>query len=311
MKNQRVRGLIIRVTGSEVWVEVHGRLLPCRLRGRLRKKDRSIQVVAGDMVEVAPPAAEGAPGTIEDLLPRRSWLSRYAGGREGAERIIVANVDTLFVVASVASPPVHHGFVDRVLVSAERGHIDARICINKIDLVSDATEIETLAGIYSHIGYEVVRTSAVTGEGVDGVRGLLVGGIYAFVGQSGVGKSSILKVIDPKLDLKIAGVTEKTGRGKHTTTFSQLFPISGGYMADTPGMQTFAFPGTEKEGLSDCFREMRERAPDCRFQPCTHSHEPGCAVKEAHVKGAIAETRFKSYLDMLAEMELREKNRYV
>jgi ribosome biogenesis GTPase len=222
----------------------------------------------------------------------------------------VANIDVLFVVESIRSPKLNFRFLDQVLVSAENGHIDVRICINKIDLVEDRKEIEDVSSLYTPLGYPVSATSAVTEEGVDAVENLIKGGIYAFVGRSGVGKSSILNRIEPDLNLRVGRVMEKSGRGRHTTTFSQLFPLKGGYVADTPGMQTFGYPGTSKEELSDCFPEIRSRGDGCRFRPCTHSHEPGCEIKAALDADAIASSRYQSYLSMLAEVETREKGRY-
>jgi len=298
------------VTGHEIWVDVDGRLIPCLLRGRFRQKSRSIQVVAGDCVEIAFPEATGAQGTIEDLVPRKSWLSRWAGGRDATERVIVANIDRLFVIVSLKSPKLNPGFLDRVLVSAERGHNDTCICLNKIDMLKKDTDVIDFVDIYTSIGYPLIQTSAETGKGVDEIEGQLKGGTYAFVGQSGVGKSSLLNRIDKELNLRVSHVAKKTGRGRHTTSYSQLFPIKGGYVADTPGMQTFGFSGTDKMDLAWCFPEFRTRLESCRFQPCTHSHEPGCAVKEAHEEGAIHPSRYKSYLSMLAEVEQRSKDRY-
>jgi len=309
MSPNRVNGLIIRVTGHEVWVDIGGGVVPCLLRGRLRQKGRGFHVVAGDRVQVSLPQAEGAKGAIEELEPRQSWLSRFTGGRDAVERTIVANLDILFLVVSVRDPKLHYGFVDRVLVSGERGHTNMSICLNKTDLAR-GSEVDDFVTLYSGIGYPVVKTNALSGEGADEIKKQLQGGVYAFVGQSGVGKSSILNQIDESLKLKVSHVANKTGRGRHTTSFSQLYPINGGYMADTPGMQTFGFPGTVREELSECFPEFVRYVEDCRFQPCTHSHEPDCAVKEAAEAGEIHASRFKSYQWMLSEIDERQKRKY-
>jgi ribosome biogenesis GTPase len=310
MVSKRVQGQIIRFTGHEVWVDVDGEVIPTLLRGRFRQKGKGMPTVAGDRVKVDLPEVVGAPGTIEEVLPRKSWLSKVSGARDAQERVIVANIDRLFFVVAVSEPKLNPGFIDRVLVSAEQGHNDVLICFNKADLIRGDNEAERFIEIYASIGYPVLRVSAKTGEGIEGIAALLEGGVYAFVGQSGVGKSSILNQIDPALDLRVRTVAEKSGRGRHTTTYSQLYPIKGGYMADTPGMQTFGFPGTDKQELSSCFREFREYEPDCRFQPCTHSHEPDCAVKAAYEDDKIVETRYQSYLSMLVELEERAKGRY-
>ena len=315
MTTQLVEGLVVRVTGHEIWVDADSQRISTVLRGRFRQKaaggrSSKLQVVAGDRVMVLPPSAEGGQGAIEEVLERKSWLSRYAG-RHGSERAIVANIDILFLVISVASPEILPGFVDRVLVSGERGLTPIRIIINKTDLLDADLEQEVsgFEAIYAAAGYPIMRMSAETGEGVDQIRALIAGGIYAFAGPSGTGKSSLLNVIDPELDLRVGEVAHKTGRGRHTTTYSQLYPIAGGYVADTPGMQTFGFPGTEVTELAECFPEFRDHIPDCRFQPCTHSHEPDCAVKAALEAGDVNAGRYQSYLDMMAEVDQRRKGR--
>lgn len=303
---RREQGLVIRVTGHEVRVQVGDRVVPCLLRGRHRQKGQEFQVVAGDRVDVSMPSVEGEHGAIEEMVPRESWLSRFHA-RDGTERVIVANVDILFVVVSVRSPAYRFAFVDRVLVSAERGQTDAWICLNKMDLVGPDDTVSEFISTYTEIGYPVIRTSVKTGEGIDQLRSMFTGGVYAFVGQSGVGKTSLLNTIDDTLDLRVARVAGKTGRGRHTTTYSQLFPIGRGYMADTPGMQTFGFPGTEVTELSLCFPEFHDIEEECRFQPCTHSHEPGCAVKHALARRRVRESRYQSYLMMLEEIAERKK----
>jgi ribosome biogenesis GTPase len=213
-------------------------------------------------------------------------------------------------VESARSPDVDPRFVDRVLVAAEYGRVAVHLCLNKIDLAPGEAELSAFEGTYTTLGYPVTRTSAVTGAGVADVSSLLKGGIYAFVGRSGVGKSSLLNRIAPELNLRVRQVAEKTGRGRHTTTYSQLYPMKGGYVADTPGMQTFGYPGSDRVELAACFPEFRPHEGACRFSSCAHSHEPDCAVKEAVENGGIARTRHESYLEMLADVELRQKSRY-
>lgn len=300
-----MEGRVVRTTGKEVWVDAGGERISCLLRGRFRREDT--QVVAGDCVRVAK-ARGGA--VIESIEPRRSWLSRYPGGRGAAPRVIVANLDVLFLVESLRAPDLSYRFADRVLVSAESGHVDVHICLNKIDLAEDRTEATEFLTTYKALGYNVTLTSARTGDGTADVASLLGGGIYAFAGRSGVGKSSLLNRIAPGLDLAVRDVAARTGRGRHTTTYSQLFKIAGGYVADTPGMQTFGFPGDDEGELAGCFREFGAVEEDCRFQPCTHSHEPDCAVKAAVEEGRIARSRHESYLDMLGEIRARKKTRY-
>jgi ribosome biogenesis GTPase len=306
MQDNLIKGLVIRVTGGEVWVEVPGGdLVQCQLRGKLRLQKRGFHLVAGDRVTVKSPDAGGAPWTIEGLEDRECWLSRFID-RDKAERIMVANISRLYVVATLESPPLHYGFIDRVLVSAEFGHVESSIIMNKIDLYP-GKDIEQFVSVYSSCGYPVLTTSALSGEGIDRLGDEIAGGVYAFVGESGVGKSSILMSIDPGLDLKIRTVGEKSGRGRHTTSFSQLYKFGSGFLADTPGVQTFGFPGADGAALPDCFPEFEEHSDICRFQPCSHSHEPGCGVKQALENGLIFDSRYRSYLNILSEVEERGK----
>jgi ribosome biogenesis GTPase len=210
------------------------------------------------------------------------------------------------MVATLLSPPANYGFFDRVLVSAERGSVNACVCLNKIDLAGN-DDIERFTALYTSCGYPVIRTSALTGEGVGSLNDDLGTGVYAFVGESGVGKSSLLMSIDPALDLKVRELGEKTGRGRHTTSFSQLYRFGAGYLTDTPGLQTFGFAGTDKTELGDCFPEFESHTTTCHFHPCTHSHEPDCGVKRAVENEAIHRVRYRSYLNILAEVEARQK----
>jgi ribosome biogenesis GTPase len=302
-------GLVIRVTGGDVWVEIDGRLVNCVLRGRFRQQGKYIPVAAGDRIVVALSPGDISTGAIEEVLPRTSWLSRFVGGRESVERLIVANVDIVFVVATLCEPDVNHLFIDRVLASAEWGKANACVCLNKMDLIDNQREVEDFCAIYASCGYEICQTSAKTGEGVAELEERIGGGIYAFAGESGVGKSSLLMKMDQKLDLKIRKLGEKSGRGRHTTSYSQLFSIRDGYMADTPGAQKFGFPGAEVDDVASCFPEMKNVSESCHFQRCTHSHEPKCAVKTAVAAGQIHQSRYASYLDIVAEVESRTKRR--
>jgi len=304
---KRTEGLVIRVTGKEIWVDAGSETVACLLRGRFRRVKEG-RVVAGDRVEISRSPSGG--GAIESIRPRRSWLSRYTGGRNAASRVIAANLDLLFLVESLKVPNLSCSFADRVLVSAGHGRVPTQICLNKIDLDPGSEEAESVVRLYGTLGYSVISTSAKTGQGLPQLASLLGKGIYAFVGRSGVGKSSLLNRLVPGLDLSVREVAAGTGRGRHTTAYSQLFALADGYVADTPGMQTFGFPGEDEGELAGCFPEFEDLAATCRFQPCTHSHEPDCAVKEALREGRIAASRHDSYLDMLRELRERKKMRY-
>ena len=305
MQERLENGLVVRVTGGEVRVRVGTQLIACSQRGRFRVRESAVAVVAGDRVAVLRDASGGA--SLEQVHPRTSRLSRYVE-RDASDRVVVANIERLFVVVAAVDPPVRTAFLDQVLASAEFGHVRPCIVFNKADLAKPG-QFDALREIYAPSLYELVETSAVTGRGVDRIARQIADGVYAFVGESGVGKSSLLNRLDPGLDLAVDDVAEKTGRGRHTTTNSQLFPFREGFLADTPGMQTFTFPGTDEYGLVECFPDIRHIEDTCRFNPCTHSHEPGCAVKAAVEAGRIPASRHHSYLDMLAGIRERAKKK--
>lgn len=310
MEETPVNGLVIRVTGGEVRVRVGSEVVACSLRGRFRVKQADIQLVAGDRVAILREAIAGVAAgvaTIESVEPRVSWLSRYVE-REGKTRAVVANIDRLFVVTALADPPPRLAFLDRVLASAEWGNVPACVVFNKSDLAK-GDDLGRFQAMYEACGYDVVATSATQGRGLDTLEPLISDGIYAFVGESGVGKTSLVNRLDPSLDLNVQEIGERTGRGRHTTSYSQLFPFRGGYMADTPGMQTFSFPGNDAGELAACFSDMAAVDAPCRFNPCTHTHEPGCAVKAARDAGAIAPSRYESFLAILAEINERAKRK--
>jgi ribosome biogenesis GTPase len=299
-------GLVIRVTGGEVRVRVGADMVACSLRGRLRVRTADFQVVAGDRVVVRRGTGAGQ-ATLERVEPRASRLARYVE-REGGARTVVANIDRLFVVTAMAEPPLRPEFLDRVLAAAEWGSVPACVVLNKIDLAEEG-DLDRFRGLYEACGYDVVTTCAVQGRGLDDLERRLADGIYAFVGESGVGKTSLVNRLDPRLDLRVDSIGERTGRGRHTTSYSQLFPFRGGYLADTPGMQTFSFPGDDAGELAACFPEIAAVDASCRFHPCTHTHEPDCAVKAARDAGAIAPTRYGSYAAILAEIAERARKK--
>lgn len=305
MQDRLENGLVIRVTGGDVWVRVGTSVVACSLRGRFRVRKETLQVVAGDRVAVRRDPG-GAGVTLEEISPRDSVLSRWVD-RGGGERAIVANVERLFVVTSLAEPPLRTVFVDRVLASAEWGHAPALVILNKTDLAEPA-ELDAFVATYRTCGYEVVATCASSGRGLEALEKLIGGGVYAFVGESGVGKSSLINRLDPKVLQVTQEVGERTQRGRHTTTSSQLFPFRGGFLADTPGMQTFGFPGRDESELAACFPEFAQVEASCRFNPCTHSHEPSCGVKAAVAAGAVASSRYDSYLAIMAEIRTHVKD---
>ncbi len=298
-----VTGTVVRSTGSWYDVQTPGGLVPAKIRGkfRLREEDVTNPVAVGDRVTMRM-GADGA-GLITEIHPRRTKLSRRAAGRRaGKEHVIVANVDRAWAVQSVRRPRLNPGFVDRFLVMAEVYEIDAGLVINKMDLLrpKDAERIDFYHDLYAGLGYHVLRTCAITGAGVDALREALTGHTNVIAGPSGAGKSSLLNAVEPGLDLRTAAVSEKTSKGRHTTTAAALHPLAGGgFVADTPGIREFGLVDLHPDELSHFFVEFFRYLDDCRFPNCTHDHEPGCAVKAAVESGEITEERYASYLNIL------------
>lgn len=297
-------GLVVRTTGS--WIDVRtddGTVVPSRVRGRFRLEDRDVTnpVAVGDRVSLR--LEPDGTGLITALHDRRNKLSRRAAGRrQGREHVLVANVDHAWCVQAASMPPLVPGFIDRFLVMAEAYHIPGGLVINKVDLVRSERHAEDLAfwaDLYRALGYPVLLTSVADGTGIDAFREALRGRISVVAGPSGVGKSSLLNAADPALALRTGPVSEKTRKGRHTTTVAELHPVAGGYVVDTPGIREFGLWDMQPEELSGYFVEFRPHLGRCRFQPCTHDHEPDCAVREAVEAGTITPERYRSYLNML------------
>jgi len=214
---------------------------------------------------------------------------------------MVANVDQLAIITSAAEPRLKPNLIDRLLMAAEKGGVRPLICINKIDLV-DPAGLQPLAGVYGRMGYEVLLLSAKTGFGVERFRHALQGRENVVVGQSGVGKSSLLNAIDPKFQLHVQPVSEETEKGKHTTSTARLFSLAGGgFVVDTPGIRRFQPWDVTAEEVAGFFRDLRPYGNLCRFPDCTHTHEEECAVKDAVADGRLDERRYESYCHLLVE----------
>jgi len=277
----------------------------CAVRRLLRtlSTDQRHVVAAGDRVLFRPavPDAVGAmtpdeprpEGIIERIERRHSVLSRTVRGKQ---HVMVANVDQMVIVASAAQPRLKPGLIDRFLISAEKGKLRPVICINKIDLV-EPVDLQPLVGVYSRMGYAVLLVSAAAGRGIDQLRRELNGRSTVVVGQSGVGKTSLLNAVEPGLDLRVAAVSEETEKGKHTTTAARLLrlrPING-YVVDTPGIRQFQLWDVIPAEVAGFFRDLRPFANRCKFPNCTHRHEAGCAVKDAVADGWLDARRYESY----------------
>ena len=281
---------------------------PAVLRGkvRLERSASTNPVAVGDRVlfEAPDEADEQNPALITEILPRKNHLVRKSTNLSKQSHVIAANLDQAVITVSLYFPEIKLPFLDRILVTCEVYGIPAVIALNKVDIYRSAAEeqMRSFIEIYEGAGYKVIPCSARSGEGVDELRGLCRGKLSLFSGESGVGKSSLIKALDPGLNPKIGKISSAHLQGKHTTSLYEMYRLdSGGYLIDTPGIRGFGLVELEKEEISKYFPEMLRYADNCRFMPCTHTHEPGCAVKDAVDAGLISPERYNSYLGMLEE----------
>ena len=299
---ERIEGVVISSTGSWYEVNTEKGMLTCRIRGRLRLKGiRSTNpVVVGDRVMVEP---DGDSSAIVEILPRHNYVIRRASNLSKESHIIAANIDRALLIVTLHSPTTAREFVDRFLVTCEAYRVPVTIVLGKADMLVGEYEAEAaeFEAIYGDAGYDIIRLSSTTGAGVEQIRDLLKGRTTLVAGNSGVGKSTLVGHIDPTLDIRTGEISESHHKGKHTTTFSTMYPIEGGYIIDTPGIKGFGLIDIDGKELCRYFPEMMRLAPDCRFYNCTHTHEPGCAVRDAVEHGFVAWSRYESYLKILDE----------
>ena len=285
---------------------------PAVLKGkiRLRNNESTNPVAVGDHVrfESATDSLSDIslknPAQISGVLDRKNYLIRKSTNLSRQSHVIAANVDMAFAVVSLYFPEIKLPFLDRMLVTCEVYGIPVTIVLNKVDLYREEAPqaVADFIDIYTNAGYRVVCASARTGEGVDELRSLTCGNVCLFSGESGVGKSSLIKALDPSLDPKIGRISDVHLQGKHTTSLYEMYRLrTGGWVIDTPGLRGFGLVNLEKEEISRYFPEMLKISENCRFTPCTHTHEPGCAVKEAVEDGRISPERYSSYLGMIEE----------
>jgi ribosome biogenesis GTPase / thiamine phosphate phosphatase len=320
------QGFVYKKTLGSYHVQADGRSIVCTISPRLRRelacteagsKDlgrRACQVktqehgktvVVGDVVRFV--EVEDGTGTIVEVLPRRNQLARRAARPSATahafEQVIVANLDQVVPVIAAAEPPPRWNLLDRYLVSAEAAGLPALVCITKLDLAqgkdgSIQAELWEAVEEYRRIGYAVLLASAVTVEGIEELRQALAGRTSAFLGKSGVGKTSLLNALQPGLGLRVHAISQATGKGKHTTTHLEMFPLEPeGYVVDTPGIREFGLWDVHQDDLALFFPEMRPFAGRCRFGlDCRHDEEPGCAIRKAVMAGQISPRRYQSYL---------------
>ena len=312
---------VVKHTGSHYLLSrlPQWNLFPAVLRGKIRLKGSTATnpVAVGDIVNFE---AEVPDGTVDNELagyvtsenaavitlvePRRNYLIRKSTNLSRQSHIIAANLDRAFIIATIDYPEIKLPFLDRILVTCEVYNVPVTIVLNKVDLYRESHKemLEAFHEIYEGAGYPVMEVSALTGEGIDALRDACKGNVSLFSGVSGVGKSSLIKALDPSLDPRVGEISDVHLQGKHTTTFYEMYALSsGGFIVDTPGLRGFGLVDLKKEEIALYFPEMLKASEGCRFAPCTHTHEPGCAVKEAVEAGEISYDRYSSYLGMLDE----------
>jgi len=301
-----MHGLVIKNTGS--WYTVltdDGQLFDCKVKGNFRLKGiRSTNPVAvGDRVEIV----SNPEGTafITEIDDRRNYIIRKSINLSKQSHIIAANVDQALLVITINYPQTSTTFIDRFLASAEAYRVPVILVFNKTDLlnVDEAHYQQMMIALYENVGYECHTISAVTGEGVDQLKSLLPGKITLLSGNSGVGKSTLINRFVPDANLRTAEISDAHNTGQHTTTFSEMIPLSEGWLIDTPGIKGFGTFDMEPEELTSYFKEIFRFSQDCRFSNCTHTHEPGCAVLQAIENHLIAPSRYQSYLSMLNDKD--------
>jgi len=290
------------MTGSWYLVRTtDGEEVEARIKGKFRMKGikTTNPVAVGDIVDFS--LEEDNTGVITEIHPRKNYIIRKSVNLSKQAQIIACNIDRALLVVTISNPVTHTGFIDRFLITAEAYHIPVTIVFNKIDIYSeeDQEKLDRLIIAYSRIGYPCMEVSAETGVGVNEIQELLTDKTTMLSGHSGAGKSTLINRIDSSLDLKTGDISDSHFKGKHTTTFAEMFELSfGGYIIDTPGIKGLGIVDIEKEEMSHYFLEMRALLPECKFNNCQHLKEPSCAIKQAVETGNVEEFRYKNYLSM-------------
>lgn len=299
------RAQVIRSTGSWYVIrDLNGEYHDARIKGKFRIKGikTTNPVAVGDWIKFS--VGDNDETVITDIEDRKNYVIRKSVNLSKQAHIIGANVDFAILVVTLANPRTSTGFIDRFLVSTEAYAIDTVIVFNKCDLLNaqQQQELDQLIDIYEKIGYQCIKTSTVSGMGVEQVRDILKDQTTLLSGHSGAGKSSLINAVDPSIDTKVGAISDSHSKGKHTTTFAEMFPLSfGGDIIDTPGIKGFGIIDIDKTELNHYFKEMMALLPNCKFHNCQHIDEPKCAVKEAVNSGTVSEDRYGNYLSLMME----------
>ncbi|RLD61904.1 MAG: ribosome small subunit-dependent GTPase A [Bacteroidetes bacterium] len=301
-----MQGVVIKSTGS--WFSIlsdDGKVTQSKLRGKFRMKGikATNPVAVGDEV-VYNFSVDGKTGWITQILPRHNYIVRKSTKLSKVSHIIASNVDQAIIVATLAYPRTSTGFIDRFLITTEAYHIPAILVFNKIDLYdkNQMSDLDKLVGIYENIGYQCLLVSAIRGDNLDLLKGILKNKKSLFSGHSGVGKSALANALQPGLQLKTNKISDVHNKGLHTTTFAEMHPLTfGGFLIDTPGIKEFGLTDFNRKEIAERFPEMREFMHECKFNNCTHIHEPDCAVIQAIEEGKINLKRYENYLSILSD----------
>lgn len=312
------KGIIIKSTGSWYTVKTdEGKKIECKIKGNFRIKGiRSTNpVCVGDvvhfkLVEQEADNTANTIGLITKIEARKNYIIRKSPNLSKQSHIIASNIDQAFIVVTINYPVTTTTFIDRFLVSAEAYRISCTLIFNKIDRYNkeQTAQMDKLIELYEKIGYRCLKTSAKKNIGIDTLKSWMQDKTNVFSGHSGVGKSTLINTVEPKLQLKTTEISERHHSGKHTTTFSEMFELDfGGHIIDTPGIKGFGVLEMDKENISHYFPEMFKLLENCQYYNCTHTHEPGCEVKKYIKEGEISESRYFSYLGLL-DMDNKYRN---
>lgn len=299
-----MQGIVIKTTGSWYYVLTpEGSIIDCKIKGNFRLKGikTTNPVAVGDHVFFKKEANE-AHGVIYQIEERRNCIIRKSVNLSKQSHILAANIDEAFLVVSLCQPRTPQGFMDRFLLTAEAYHVPASIIFNKVDIydVEEHALLDEYLKMYQSLGYTCYVCSALEKKGLEPIREAMQGNVNLFSGNSGVGKSALINALDAELNIKTGEVSSYHNKGKHTTTFAEMHPLSfGGHIMDTPGIREFGMVDFNTEEVSLYFPEMHSLKADCQFNNCTHVHEPNCAVKFAMQEKRIHPWRYKSYLAIL------------